>query len=80
MPILKWIVFRMVCKVSLEGRGNSDQRKATFQGGRAKAFSFQLHLLPCGLCLLSLTTVAKNLEISTCKEDEGDHTRGLLYK
>jgi hypothetical protein len=27
MPVLKWTMLRMVCKVSLEGRGNSDQRK-----------------------------------------------------
>ena len=46
---------------------------------RAKAFSLNLHLLPCGLCLLILTTVAKNLEISTCKEDERDCIR-LLSK
>ena len=75
----------MVCKVSLEGRGNSDQRKVQefgphFRVDKAKAFSLKLHLLPCGLCLLILKTVAKNLEISTCEEDERDCIRGLLSK
>ena len=38
MPVLKWTVFRMVCKVCLEGRGNSDRRRvqATFQEGQSR--------------------------------------------
>jgi hypothetical protein len=76
-------VFRKVCKVCLEGRGNNDWRKVKdlgpyFRRERANTFSLKLHLLSSGLCLLFLTTVAKNLEVYTFKEDESDHISGLL--
>ena len=67
----------MVCKVCLEGAGNSDLR-AMSQDGQSKHFSLKLHLLPTGLCLLLRTVVAKNIEVNTFKEDERDSIRGLL--
>jgi hypothetical protein len=64
---------RMISKVCLEGRGNSDWRKVHVSGRMdgASTFSLKLHPLPSGLCFLFLTTVAKNL-------DERDCIKGLL--
>ena len=67
---------RMVSKVCLEGRGNSDWRKvqdlrSCFRMDGANTFSLKRHHLHSGLCFLFLTTVAKYL-------DERECTKGLL--
>jgi hypothetical protein len=71
----------MVCKVHLEGRGNSDCRKVKDLGPHFRRESqhlfFETPLLPSGLCLLFLIKVAKNLAVCTFK-DERDRIRGLL--
>jgi hypothetical protein len=74
----------MVCKVDLEGRGNSNWRKVQglrphFRMDRANTFSMKIHLPPFGLCLLFLTAVAKNLELNTFKEDERVCISGFIY-
>jgi hypothetical protein len=76
MPVLKQTVFRMVCKVHLEGRG--ERHRPRFGRERAYTFSLKLHLLPSGLCLLFLMIDAKNLDVCTFKEDERACIRGLL--
>jgi len=81
MPILQRKVFRMVCKVYLEGRGNSDLRNAQdlgphFRIDRANTIFLKL-LLPSSLCLL-FQQFAKNLLMSKFRKDERDCIRGLL--
>ena len=76
-------LLRMVCKICLEGRGNSDWRKVHslgphFRMDRTHAFPFKHHLRLTGLCQLFLTAVAKNLELNTFTEDERVCIRGLL--
>jgi hypothetical protein len=78
---LKQLVLRIVCKVCLEGRGNSDWRKIQslgphFRMDRAHAFPLKHHIPPVSLCLLFLTAVAMNLELNTFKEGERVCIRG----
>jgi hypothetical protein len=65
MPVLKWAVFRMVCKVRLEGRGPTPFHWSSTSCPLAYAYCF-------------LMTDAKNLDACTFKEDERACISGLL--
>jgi len=82
MHVLQRKVFKMVCKVYLEGRGNSDLRKIQdlgprFRIDRANTIFLKLLLLPSGLCLL-FPKICKSLLVSKFRKDKRDCIRELL--
>jgi hypothetical protein len=76
-------VFRIVSKVHLEGRGNSEWRNVWILSHISGRTDQKLCLWSCtschlASCLLFLTSDAKNLEVCTLKEEERACIRGLL--